>query len=45
MRKGSEDSILPTESPYMIRKKKNKQFMRKENRRIGSPYRHRIIEE
>ena len=36
MRKGSEEDI-PTESPYMIRKRKQKQFIRKENRRIGSP--------
>lgn len=41
MRKSSEDDVFPTESPYMIRKKKNKAFIKKENRRIGSPKRHR----
>ena len=39
MRKGSEDDVFLAESPYMVRKKKNKKFMKKNNRRIGSPIR------
>ena len=43
MRKGSEDDG-PRESPYMVRKKKAKRFLKKDNRRIGSPDRFRMQE-